>query len=682
MGATNIKPTALGQTGSDDASESGPTWADYERIRAFDRTDRAFALAYSIGAARTSAISATTAGIPAIATDPSPSPQPATFSDALIDSVSAPGTGSSTSGSLQIQSSNEPVTALHYAPNANLAFGSYNAPGDPGSVGFNLADVSSVSDADALPDGVQALIFLGDPNGLTADFEAIVNAAANDPKVYGFYVADVPADSAIPNLAIEDAYIAQHAPGKVSFIVAENLGTPANPSYTMTPANTGADLVGLDPYPVRPEFTGGMDLSVIDAAVQAAEAVGWSVAQIVPVYQAFGGGGYSSWTLPTAAQEQQILAEWGQLTPTPAFDYAYSWGIQLNDAALVDTPDLQTVFAQHNALGVPSETLPASYGGDENAILPLAGLSVAVVPNADDPLTVQLGVAHGTIAAGGTSGAAVTLSGTAATINDALAGATYTGALNYYGADTLSMTTIDTADSAAIDGSATITLLQVIQLADGPHSVRLGDTASHVTGGNGCNRITGDNGNDIIALGNGSNTVVLGDGIDSVTVGNGNNRIALGNGDDFVTAGNGNNTIVLGDGNDSVAVGDGNNTIVLGDAHVTLTTPDFTDLSFTGEGYLSTMPGGVVFCQLDFDRDGDDASTDCTFGFADINSPGHGTATPLVVGTIAGVGSTASYFCGAECVPQGDPVPDRGGAGLGFYSWSTNQVFSASALSV
>jgi hypothetical protein len=245
--------------------------------------------------------------------------------------------------------SNGPSTSLHYAPNANEAYGSYNAPGDPGSDGFNLADVSSVSAANALPSGVEGLVWLGDTSGLTSSFESTVNAAANDPKVYGFYVADEPSNSAIVNLAKEDHYIATHAPGKMSFIVAENNGDPQNPSYAVTPSNTGADLVGLDPYPVRPQFSGGIDLSVIDAAVKAATSVGWSTDQIVPVYQAFGGGGYSSWTLPTASQEQQILAEWAKLTPAPRFDYAYSWGRQDGDSALVNTPALQSVFAQHNA---------------------------------------------------------------------------------------------------------------------------------------------------------------------------------------------------------------------------------------------------------------------------------------------------------------------------------------------
>jgi hypothetical protein len=62
--------------------------------------------------------------------------------------------------------------------------------------------------------------------------------------------------------------------------------------------------------------------------VSAAESQGIPLADIVPVYQAFGGGGFSSWILPTAAQEQIIISIWGSLVPIPAFDYAYSWSVQ------------------------------------------------------------------------------------------------------------------------------------------------------------------------------------------------------------------------------------------------------------------------------------------------------------------------------------------------------------------
>lgn len=243
----------------------------------------------------------------------------------------------------------EPITSLHYAPNGNFASGDYNAPGDPGSVGFNLADVGSAAAADALPAGVRGLIYTG--LGFDAAFQATVLAAANDPKVYGFYVADDATGSQAATIKAEDDFIHANAPGKVAFVDVQNDGSsPQSPVYSITPQNTDADLVGFNAYPIRPQFPGGEDLNVIDAAFQEAQIVGWDASQIVPVYQAFGGGDYASWTLPTADQERQILAEWGKLTPNPAFDYAYSWGQQSGDSALANSPDLQAVFAQHNAL--------------------------------------------------------------------------------------------------------------------------------------------------------------------------------------------------------------------------------------------------------------------------------------------------------------------------------------------
>ena len=240
-----------------------------------------------------------------------------------------------------------PATKLHFAPNANLADGSYDAAGDPGSIGFNLADVSSGAAADSLPGGVQGLIWLGDDS--TAQAESIVTATANDPKVFGYTVADEPTDSQLPTVKTIDDYIAQHAPGKVSEVTALNYGTPLQPDYHITPQNSDAGLIGLDPYPVRPELPNGFDLAVIRDAVQAAEKAGWQHSQIVPIYQAFGQGGTvpaDGYDLPTAAQEQQILQTWATVTPNPVFDFAYSWGIQDGDNALVSTPSLQAVFKQ------------------------------------------------------------------------------------------------------------------------------------------------------------------------------------------------------------------------------------------------------------------------------------------------------------------------------------------------
>ncbi len=239
-----------------------------------------------------------------------------------------------------------PTTTLHYGPNGNFVGNLYA----PGTDGFNLADVSSPSTLSILPTGVKALVYLGMTGGDTPAFEAAVKSFLDQPQVYGFFLADepVPGEVSAANLKAEADDIHTADPGAKTFITEYNTSTPQDPSYSFTPANTDIDLYGLDPYPVRPEFSGGVNHDVITAAVSAAEAQGIPRADIVPVYQAFGAtsGAYGSWGVPTPAQAEQMLSAWGSVVPSPAFDVAYSWGVQEGDTALSTDPQLAQVFAK------------------------------------------------------------------------------------------------------------------------------------------------------------------------------------------------------------------------------------------------------------------------------------------------------------------------------------------------
>ena len=255
----------------------------------------------------------------------------------------------------------DPITNLHLAANANFVNGQYV----PGADGFNLADVSSVDELSLLPAGDKAMVWLGMGNGVTPAFEAAVNQFIGHSNVYGFYLVDEPDPSTISaaNLKAESDYIHAVDPGAKTFITLQNMGTVTNPVFNYTPANTDIDLFGLDPYPIRTEYPGGANYSIIPTAVAAAEAAGIPQADLVPVYQAFGANG--DWVMPTAAQEQQILSTWGSVLPHPAFDYAYSWGVQNGDTALSGDPTLQQVFAAHNALttGTTGTGTTGSTGG-------------------------------------------------------------------------------------------------------------------------------------------------------------------------------------------------------------------------------------------------------------------------------------------------------------------------------
>ena len=252
-----------------------------------------------------------------------------------------------------------PVTGLHYAPNGDISgSGAYL----PGALGFNLADISASWVLAYLPKGVKALVWLGDCGGVTSSFQSQIHPFLGSSQVWGFYLMDEPSPSSCPaaSLKAESDWIHANDPGAKSFIIEQNLSASYHPNYTggYTPGNSDIDYYGLDPYPCRndtyPVLLDGCNFNYITLAVTAAENAGIPQADIVPVYQAFGGGSYTddgngTYLLPPAAQEQQILSTWSGLTPSPAFDYAYSWGVQNGDTALSDAPaSLQQVFAANN----------------------------------------------------------------------------------------------------------------------------------------------------------------------------------------------------------------------------------------------------------------------------------------------------------------------------------------------
>jgi hypothetical protein len=272
--------------------------------------------------------------------------------------------------------SNDSVTSLHYAANGNLVESNGVYTYAPVADGFNLADVGSLDELNALPAGVKGLVYLGMTDGVTAAFKAAVDQYIGNPKLYGFYVADQPTTVPAANIKAEADYIHANVPGAITFMWIQNTSTPTSPVYNLyNPQNTDIDLFGISPQAVRPQFSGGMDLSVIPDAVNAAVAGGIPLADIVPIYQAFGGGGVaSSYTLPTASQEQLILSTWGAYVPNPAFDFAYSWGVQ-NDNAISNEPSLQQVFAAHNAQAgsitpAPTITSPANGSTDTTTATP------------------------------------------------------------------------------------------------------------------------------------------------------------------------------------------------------------------------------------------------------------------------------------------------------------------------
>ena len=143
-----------------------------------------------------------------------------------------------------------------------------------------------------------------------------------------------------------------------------------------------------------------------------------------------------------------------------------SLSVQTTDTNNSATSGTKTVGITLADTTTVSEAVPASLSGNENTAISLSGISVSDGPNTGDTLITTLAVSHGTITVGATSGVTiggngtgtVTLTGTAAAIDAALttsANANYTGNLNYYGPDSLSVQTTDTNNSAT-SGTKTV----------------------------------------------------------------------------------------------------------------------------------------------------------------------------------------------------------------------------------
>jgi hypothetical protein len=120
--------------------------------------------------------------------------------------------------------------------------------------------------------------------------------------------------------------------------------------------------------------------------------------------------------------------------------------------------DLGAVESQAPTVTVPA----AAQSAFEDVDLPISGLAVNAPDGGD--LTVTLSVSHGQLTLGTTAGltvsgngsGTVTLSGSVANLNTALASVVYRGSLNYFGPDALSLTAGDGRLSTT--GSVAITV--------------------------------------------------------------------------------------------------------------------------------------------------------------------------------------------------------------------------------
>lgn len=258
-------------------------------------------------------------------------------------------------------------TTWRYAAQGNLVNGDFM----PGPLGFNLADVSSLSNLNRLPEGVKGLVYVGGSNGgcsgNSLQFRTFVEPFKGNPKLYGFYLMDEPYArqvGSIPpcpmeNLRAETEYVHANLPGVVTYVKLGNIGTTQKPDYHDFGLPGMLDVYGIGGYPCRTVTAPHCDLDMLDRYVQAAKDAQIPVAKMSPTYQAFGGWS-NQFFIPSSIQMQEVLQRWKTLLPDPPMFQAYSFGQQPNSTGAIATvPHLQAVFRDWNtAAATPPEPEP------------------------------------------------------------------------------------------------------------------------------------------------------------------------------------------------------------------------------------------------------------------------------------------------------------------------------------
>jgi hypothetical protein len=270
-------------------------------------------------------------------------------------------------------------TTWRLAAGGNMVNGEFQT----GSLGFNLADVSALSNLNRLPDGVKGLIYVGSSaggcTGNSAQFRAFVEPYRGNQKLWGFYLMDEPYAKQVgstppcpmANLKAETDYIHANFPGVVSYVKIGNIGTTSKPDYMDFGLPDMLDVYGLGGYPCRTATAPQCDLDMINRYVKAAEDAKIPKAKMAPTYQAFGGWS-GQFFIPSAVQEQEILNRWKTLLPSPPMFMAYSYVQQPNSTGAIATvPHLQAVFRDWNlAAATPPEPEPEPPTHPEEPALP------------------------------------------------------------------------------------------------------------------------------------------------------------------------------------------------------------------------------------------------------------------------------------------------------------------------
>jgi calcineurin-like phosphoesterase family protein len=204
-------------------------------------------------------------------------------------------------------------------------YDSSSAPKAVARHGWNLLDVGSHWEADRLPRGTRGLVWVGDYDNSTCNWELSDAQVRHeikrgDPKVAGYVISDEPDPKACPDAPAQhrarSRMIHSLDPGKLTVMVMD--ANSGKASLDQIPRWVGVtDYVGLDPYPC---YQGrACKYSWISTIIRAADRTGlryWGVVQ------AFAD---PPWRWPTPAEESHMLSQWAASRASGYMTFAWKW---------------------------------------------------------------------------------------------------------------------------------------------------------------------------------------------------------------------------------------------------------------------------------------------------------------------------------------------------------------------
>jgi len=291
--------------------------------------------------------------------------------------------------------------------------------------GYNLIDVSTVSEADAVPAGTKAQVWLYDYDNTTCSWEKddtyiknIVSQLANDPKVAGFYFSNEPDPFACPTAPQQhkqrNALIKSLAPNKYTLIGIDTNWRAHFDAYGSMWVGT-ADYVNYNPY-ICYVGKSTCDFAWLDHVLATAQSLPQPYFMAL---QAFAEG--TEWRWPTASEETQMLNRLKDSSLTGLRGYlTFSWNWQ-NDPLLNHPDVLQAIKNFNVSVDGGSADTTAPTAPTNLAKMGASGASIAI---SWSPSTDNVGVTDYNVYSNGTK--ITTTASTAYTFGGLSCGTTYT----------------------------------------------------------------------------------------------------------------------------------------------------------------------------------------------------------------------------------------------------------------